>query len=45
MSMSYIEHLAANWRVAFHALHDFFAHFIHGIFPYIKIRHHQPVNK
>lgn len=43
--MSYIEHLAANWRVAIHALWDFLAHFIHGLIPFIKIRHHQPVNK
>ena len=38
----YFEHLLKNWAVAFHALTDFFAHFIHGIFPFIKIRHHQP---
>lgn len=43
--MSYIEHLAANWRVAAHALWDFWAHFIHGLIPFIKISHHQPVNK
>ncbi len=43
--MGYIEHLVANWRVAAHALWDFWAHFIHGLIPFIKIRHHQPVNK
>lgn len=40
--MTYIQHLIKNWKVAFHALHDFFAHFIHGLIPCIKIRHHQP---
>ena len=40
--MNYIEHLAANWRVAAHALRDFWAHFIDGLIPCIKIRHHQP---
>lgn len=34
-----------NENVAFHALHDFFAHFIHGLIPAIKIRHHQPYQK
>ena len=38
----YFEHLLKNWAVSFHALTDFFAHFIHGVFPFIKIRHHQP---
>ncbi len=41
--MNYFEHLRLNWRVAFHAMFDFFAHFIHGLIPCIKIRHHQPV--
>ena len=40
--MTYTRHLIKNWQVAFHALHDFFAHFIHGLIPAIKIRHHQP---
>ena len=40
--MTYTQHLIENWKVAFHALHDFFAHFIHGLIPAIKIRHHQP---
>lgn len=40
--MTYTQHLIKNWKVAFHALHDFFAHFIHGLIPAIKIRHHQP---
>lgn len=40
--MTYTQHLIKNWQVAFHALHDFFAHFIHGLIPAIKIRHHQP---
>ena len=42
MSRYYTQHLIKNWQVAFHALHDFFAHFIHGLIPAIKIRHHQP---
>ena len=41
--MSYFEHLRKNWNVGFHALGDFFAHFIHGLIPIIKIKHHQPV--
>lgn len=40
---NYFVHLCANWNVAFHALADFFAHFIHGLIPLIKIKHHQPV--
>ena len=40
--MTYTQHLIKNWKVAFHALHDFFAHFIHGLIPAIKIQHHQP---
>ena len=40
--MTYMQHLIKNWKVAFHALHDFFAHVIHGLIPAIKIRHHQP---
>ena len=43
--MTYTQHLIKNWQVAFHALHDFFAHFIHGLIPVIKIRHHQPYQK
>ncbi len=39
----YFKHLAMNWKVAFHALWDFYAHFVHGLFPFIKVRHHQPV--
>lgn len=41
----YFYHLYKNWCVAFHALTDFFAHLIHGILPFIKIKHHQPVLK
>lgn len=40
---NYFYHLYKNWCVAFHALWDFFAHFIHGLLPFIKIKHHQPV--
>ena len=40
--MTYMQHLIKNWKVAFHALYDFFAHFVHGLIPYIKIKHHQP---
>lgn len=43
--MTYTQHLIKNWQVAFHALYDFFAHFIHGLIPCIKIRHHQPCQK
>ena len=44
LRMNYFKHLCMNWKVAFHALTDFFAHFIHGLIPCIKIKHHQPVN-
>ena len=40
--MNYFEHLVANWKVAGHALWDFYAHFVHGLFPFIKVKHHQP---
>lgn len=40
--MNYFEHLKLNWIVAGHALKDAFAHFVHGIIPEIKIKHHQP---
>lgn len=43
--MNYFSHLKMNWCVAFHALTDFFAHFIHGLIPAIKIKHHQPVKE
>jgi hypothetical protein len=39
----YFIHLIKNWKVAFHALGDFLAHFIHGLLPFINIKHHQPV--
>lgn len=41
---NYFKHLLMNWKVAIHAVHDVYAHFIHGLFPWIKIKHHQPVN-
>lgn len=41
-NMNYFEHLVANWKVAGHALWDFYAHFVHGLFPFIKVKHHQP---
>ena len=40
--MTYFEHLRKNWYVAAHAFKDFLAHFIHGLCPFIKIKHHQP---
>ena len=43
--MGYLKHLIRNWRVACHAIKDVFAHFIHGILPFIKIRHHSSVEK
>jgi hypothetical protein len=49
--MGYFEHLKANWAVAgrslidmFHDIWDVFAHFTHGLLPFIKIRHQQPEN-
>lgn len=44
MLKKYAKHLMANWRVAAHAQKDVFAHFIHGLIPAIKIRHHQPID-
>ena len=41
--MTYFKHLAKNWRVSAHATKDAFAHFIHGLLPFIKIKHHQPI--
>ena len=40
----YIKHLIKNWRVSAHALKDSFAHFVHGLLPFVKIKHHQPVD-
>jgi hypothetical protein len=39
----YFRHLKINWCVALHALVDFMSHFVHGLVPFIKIKHHQPV--
>jgi hypothetical protein len=35
----YLIHLVANWKVALHALNDFFEHFLHGLFPFISWKH------
>ncbi len=43
--MNYIQHLFLNWKVAAHAFKDIFTHFIHGILPFVKIKHHQPVKQ
>ena len=43
--MNYFQHLKLNWIVAGHALKDAFVHFVHGIIPGIKIKHHQPVKR
>lgn len=43
--MGYFTHLMANWRVSLHALRDVIAHFIHGILPFVKIKHHQPTEE
>ena len=43
--MNYLEHLKANWKVAFHSLGDFLEHFIHGLIPCIQWKHQQPNNK
>lgn len=36
----YSKHLIANWKVAFHALNDFFEHLIHGLIPIISWSHY-----
>lgn len=38
----YIHHLIANLAVAGHALVDAVAHIVHGVFPFVKVKHHQP---
>lgn len=38
----YLHHLIRNLGVAAHALRDAVAHTAHGIFPIVKIQHHQP---
>jgi len=43
--MNYFKHLYTNWIVAGHALKDFGCHFVHGLIPIIKIKHHQPVKE
>lgn len=40
--MNYLKHLYKNWQVAGHCIYDFIAHFIHGLIPAIKIKHHGP---
>lgn len=42
---NYFKHLLRNWYVALHALRDFGAHIVHGMLPFIQIRHHQPVRR
>lgn len=39
--LNYFKHLIMNWKVAVHALNDFFEHFLHGLFPFIKWEHYQ----
>ena len=43
--VNYFQHLFKNWCVAGHALRDFVCHFIHGLIPRIKIRHHELTGK
>ena len=43
--MRYFKHLFKNWKVSAHAMGDSFAHFIHGLLPFIKIKHHQPTKE
>lgn len=43
--MNYFKHLVKNWKVSAHALKDAFAHFVHGIFPFIHVKHHQPTKE
>lgn len=40
--IKYFQHLIKNWQVAGHCIVDFIAHFIHGLMPAIKVKHHQP---
>ena len=39
---NYFYHLLKNWQVAGHCIADFIAHFVHGLAPFINIKHHQP---
>lgn len=41
----YIQHFLKNLLVSLHAFRDFIAHIIHGLFPGIKIKHHEGVNE
>lgn len=37
--MTYLSHLRANWKVAWHSLGDFLEHFLHGLLPFISWKH------
>ena len=39
--MNYFQHLKANWKVALHSLSDMLIHFIHGLLPFIEIKHYE----
>ena len=39
---TYLTHLWRNWQAAGHAARDAVAHFIHGLIPGIRIKHHGP---
>ncbi len=42
--IGYLHHLIVNLAVAGHALVDAVAHLVHGVLPFVKVKHHQPVN-
>ena len=44
-AMSYLKHLWENCYVAGHALRDAVAHLAHGLFPGIKIKHHDKCDR
>jgi HPt (histidine-containing phosphotransfer) domain-containing protein len=39
--MSYFEHLKVNWKVSLHSFSDMLIHFIHGLLPFIEIKHYE----
>lgn len=43
--MNYFEHLIKNWKVALHSLGDMLIHFIHGLLPFIEIKHYERDNQ
>jgi len=43
--VKYFEHLKANWKVSLHSLGDMLIHFIHGLLPFIEIKHYERDNQ